>query len=374
MTALSCGERLVRCLIGEPVDRPPFGVGLGWYPWGETAQRWRRESGNPNLDHGRELAYEPDFAVTRWSDGKECLQPGIFPHFERVVIREDADTITVRDERGITKRDRRDGGSMPEFLDYPVKTPDDWQRLKAERLNPHTPGRITMDWDAFRARIKATGQAVQVGWFPYGVFGTPRDFMGAEEVLIAFCTEPAMIKDMMQHLTTLWLHLWEQVARDVQIDHIHIWEDMSGRQGSLISPAMVESFMMPCYDRIVDFARAHGIRIVSVDTDGDCRQLVPIMMKHGINMMFPFEVQAGNDVREFRRQYPALGMMGGLDKRALAGTHADIDAEVDKAAWVIANGGRYVPAFDHLIPPDVPWENMQYAARALRKLCLSAAS
>ena len=63
--------------------------------------------------------------------------------------------------------------------------------------------------------------------------------------------------------------------------------------GPLISPAMVEEFMMPCYDRIVAFARAHGVRLVSVDTDGDCSELVPLMMKHGINMFFPFEVQAG---------------------------------------------------------------------------------
>ena len=34
--ALPCGERVVRCLIGEPVDRVPFGVGIGWWPWGEA--------------------------------------------------------------------------------------------------------------------------------------------------------------------------------------------------------------------------------------------------------------------------------------------------------------------------------------------------
>ncbi len=366
---LTPGERLVRCLLGAPVDRAPFGIGLGWYPWGETAARWARESGIDGFDYRRELGLEPNFAVPSQQGGAFRLHAGIFPRFERRVLREDAETVTYRDESGITKRDRRDGGSMPAFLDYPVKTPDDWARLKTERLDPFTPGRITVDWDAFRAQVRASGQAVQVGWFPYGVFGTPRDFMGAEALLVAFCEEPAMVADMMQHLTTLWLHLWEQVAREVRIDHIHIWEDMSGRQGSLISPRMVASFMMPCYDRIVAFARAHGVRIVSVDTDGDCRQLVPIMMQHGINMMFPFEVQAGNDIREYRRRYPELGIVGGLDKRALAGTHADIDAEVEKAAWMLAHGGRYVPAFDHLIPPDVPWENMRYAAQAIRTLC-----
>jgi uroporphyrinogen decarboxylase len=131
---------------------------------------------------------------------------------------------------------------------------------------------------------------------------------------------------------------------------------------------MVEAFMMPCYDRIAEFARAHGVRIVSVDTDGDCSELVPVMMRHGINMFFPFEVQAGNDILEYQRKYPALGIMGGLDKRTLAANRKAIDVEVERAAAAIRRG-RYVPGFDHLIPPDASWENMQYAAERIRKVC-----
>jgi hypothetical protein len=31
--------------------------------------------------------------------------------------------------------------------------------------------------------------------------------------------------------------------------------------------------------------------------------------------------------------------------------------------------GRYIPGFDHLIPPDVPWENYRYAAVKIREIC-----
>jgi uroporphyrinogen decarboxylase len=257
---------------------------------------------------------------------------------------------------------------MPLFLEHPVKEVPDWEKIKKERLNPNSPGRVAEDWDAFRARIKETGESVQVGSFPWGIFGTPRDFMGAEELLMAFYTEPDMIRDMMDTMTTLWISNWEQVAREVQIDHIHIWEDMSGRQGSLLSPEMVEDFMMPCYDRIVDFARANGVRIISVDTDGDCSELVPIMMKHGINMFFPFETQASNDIIYFRDNYPDLGIMCGLDKRALAADKAAVDKEIEKCELMIKRG-RYIPGFDHLIPPDAKWENFRYAAEEIKALC-----
>jgi uroporphyrinogen decarboxylase len=266
-------------------------------------------------------------------------------------------------------RNRRDGSSMPEFLEHPVKTEDDWERLKAQRLRLGDRGRFDrQDWGALRKRLAKTGEAVQVGVFPYGVFGTPRDLLGAEELLVAFYDRPALVRDMMAQLTSLWISIFETVASEVQIDHIHIWEDMAGRHGSLISPEMVEAFMMPCYRRIARFGREAGVRIISVDTDGDCAQLVAPMMAGGMNMMFPFEAQAGNDILEYRRRHPSLGIMCGLDKRALAGTRRQIDREIDRCRRMIALG-RYVPGFDHLIPPDVPWDHFAYAMRELKRAC-----
>jgi hypothetical protein len=34
--------------------------------------------------------------------------------------------------------------------------------------------------------------------------------------------------------------------------------------------------------------------------------------------------------------------------------------------------GRYIPGFDHLVPPDAKWDNFQYAAGEIRKLCYQA--
>lgn len=352
-------QRLINALLGRPVDRAPFGIDFGWYPWGETHQRWLRETGKTNLDIARELGYDAGFI----QPGLHC---GAWPHFPSRVLSEDEDFIVSLDYRGITMKNRRDGGSIPDFLDHPVKTPADWERYKAERLDPRRPGRVAEDLGAFKER--ARDRAIQVGDYPWGVFGTARDLMGAEELLVAFYDMPEMIKDMMSHLTDVWLRVYEQVASVVQIDRVHIWEDMSGRNGSLISPAMVEEFMMPCYDRIAAFARQCGAQLVSVDTDGDCSQLLPVMLRHGVNMFLPFEVQAGNDIRQYRHQYPSLAILGGLDKRALAAGRPAIDREVERCREMLSLGG-YVPSWDHLIPPDVTWDNFKYAAGRIREVC-----
>jgi uroporphyrinogen decarboxylase len=338
---------------------------MGFAPWGETSERWRRESGfsGPAREFGawreQSLGLEPDSQPVP-------AEYGPFPHFEPRKLSEDAEFIVSTDWRGITMRNRRGGGSMPEWIDHPIKNPDDWQRYKDERLQPRLDERL-VGIDKWLAGIEGVDAPVQVGTFPWGVFGTARDLLGAEELLVGFYSEPEMVHDVMETNTTLWLALYERLATKVRIEHIHIWEDMSGRQGSLISPAMIEEFMMPQYDRIAAFAREHKVPVFSVDSDGLVDELVPVMMRHGVNAFMPFEVQAGSDIEVFRARYPKLGIFGGLDKRALAAGRTEMHRELDRAARMLAAGG-WVPGFDHLIPPDVPWENYRYFMGNLGRL------
>ena len=363
---LTPGERIVRCLTGQEIDRVPYGTFLGWSPWQETYDRWVKESGITDLNVAEYFEFDPTFNCI-------AVNLGFHPVFEDITLDEDDEYRTWIDYRGITIRNYKYNGSIPEYLKYPVETPADWEKIKKERLNKTDVERfLNVNWDDVEKYNKQHGTAIQAGYYPYGMFGTPRDLMGAEELLVAFYDEPEMVLDMINHLTDLWIHQYAIIAEHVKIDHIHIWEDMSGRQGSLISMDMVEKFMMPAYDKIHDFARGNDVPLITVDTDGECSELVEVMIKHGVNGFIPFEVQAGNDIREYRKKYPELGIMGGLDKRALAIGPSAIDKELSIAEEMMKLG-RYAPGFDHLIPPDVSWENFKYAAEKMKELTFDLA-
>ncbi|HHT92838.1 MAG TPA: hypothetical protein GXZ66_04965, partial [Clostridiaceae bacterium] len=236
--------------------------------------------------------------------------------------------------------------------------------FKKERLNPEDAARWPSNWPEIAEMLNNQDRPVQIGSYPCGIFGTLRDLMGVEGSLLAFYDEPELVKDIMDYLTDYWIYLFERVCKDVKVDILHIWEDMSGKQGSLISPAHIREFMLPNYRKFKDLCDKYDIPVFMVDTDGNCEELIPIFAEAGVNLMLPFEVAAGCDVVALREKYPYMAMMGGIDKREIAKGKEAIDRELERISPLLNKPG-YFPALDHLIPPEVSYEDYKYFVNRL---------
>ncbi len=161
--------------------------------------------------------------------------------------------------------------------------------------------------------------------------------------------------------------LLDQVISQVEIDHWHIWEDISFGKGSMISNDMVREFMLPYIRRIADFLKTKGISIFLLDTDGDCNELIPLFMEAGVTGMYPFEWHCGMDVVTVRRQYPTLQMLGGIPKSEIQLGKKRIDEILEPIDFVLKSGG-YIPFGDHLIPPEVDFQNFTYYRTKLNRI------
>ena len=357
-------ERIINLVKGEPVDRKPFFLYFGL--WGETVERWKKE--------GLALSDEP-YAVDRafgLDTGIWCapIDLGYFPAFKEEIVEDRGDTFVMRNHLGILQLVHKHSAVFPHHLENPVKCREDWIRLRDERLNPDTPGRIPDNIDEWVRNAEKNHAVIQIGSYPYGLFGTLRDMIGVENLLYWFYDEPELIAEMMDYLTTFWLSIYEKALEHMRIDIIHIWEDMSGKSGPLISPAMIREFMAPNYRRIRDFADKHGIPIMVVDTDGNVTQMIEPFMEAGVNMMIPFEVQAGCDVVEYAKKYPDLLIMGGFDKRILwdgCGPE-DIDRELERLKPLFAPGVKYCIAPDHLVSPETSLANFTYFVEKVKTM------
>ena len=379
-------ERFHATMAFQPCDRPPY-----WEQgfWGGAVARWYEEGmvrkhgvvGDPaygDTVRGPATPIGPDARVCHdVAEGAGLDKPSLkipvelylCPAFEEEVLEEEGETLVVRDEMGIVKRTPKARDSVPHFLSWPVSDLEAFEQIAAERLDPDTVGRFPADWEDQVRELNAYDGVVALGGYPCGFFGAPRYLMGEVALLMGFLERPDLVKRIVDHLADLWAAIYDRVLSEVKADCIHIWEDMSFRNGPLISPALFESFLVPAYQKVTDVARSHGVDIVLVDTDGDCRSLTPLFMEGGVTGLYPFEVQSDMDVRQIRGAFPKLQILGGVDKREIAGGPERIDAELGRRIPGMVSGGGYIPMADHQVPPDVSWENYCYYRRRVAEMC-----
>lgn len=350
-------ERFHALMHGEVADELcQFEAGY----WPEAIERWRGEGLPPDTTPW-------DYFGITWYEHTP-LQYGVYPHFETEVLREDEETVTVRQWDGSTARCRKDGHSMPQWLDFPVKTLADFRRLAEQRLDPTTPGRYPDNWDEQVARWRTRDHILVVGNVAASFFGWPRSLMGVENLLLAYYDQPDLIHAInRQHLEFIKL-LYDRALQEVEFDFAFIWEDMAFKNGPLIGPALFREFMLPYYREMTDYFRSYGIELCILDTDGNPTDLIPGYVEGGINGLLPFEVAAGMDVRAVREAFPELRLLGGVDKRALAAGPEAIDAELERRLRGMFDPPLYLPGVDHHVPPDVALGHFAYYLERSREL------
>lgn len=290
------------------------------------------------------------------------------PMFEPNVLREDEAQLDYIDLDGVRRILLKETATMPSGTDWPVKDRHSWEQLKAERLRlDNLRDRFPPNWHGLVREYRSRDYPLALGGYPHGMFGTLAHLMGYETLFTAYFETPDLVRDIVSTFTTLWIAVYEEVLKDVQADHVQIWEDISYGSGSMVSPAVIREFMLPCYKRFTDFLRSKGVTIILLDTDGDCFDLIPLFIEGGITGMYPFEAHCGMDIAKVRRAFPKLQMLGGIPKSEIALGKAKIDEILEPVRAVLRTGG-YIPFGDHFIPPEVSWPTFTYYRNELNRI------
>ena len=345
-------QRFLRHMHHEPVDHAPYWTTSGW---SQTMQRWHTEG----LPKGTSL--DDYFGADKVMGAGVYYGP--LPHFETQILSDDGEKQTMVNHEGIIQQvyvhdtDR----SMPHFIEFPVKNRDDYRRLLKPRLTGPAEDHLPPDWNQ-RVEIwkNRSDPLCLFGDRWAGFFGPLRNMMGLEALSYAFYDDPALIEEMMDDIADNVIAITSRILEDVEIDYWGYWEDMGMKTGPLLSPALFKKYMVPRYRRVNDVLRSKGVDFICVDSDGDCRALIPDWLDSGINGLWPLEIAASMEPEPIKREYGKdLILFGGIDKRALAAGRDAIDEEMKKVPPLVAQGG-YIPTVDHGCPPDISWENYCY--------------
>jgi len=318
-----------------------------------------------------------DYAKYFGCDRKETiyLDQGPIPRQMPRVQEETDRYIVVKDKAGtvqkVFKGSAKEGlrpYAMPMYVDWPVKTMKDWEKIKA-LYDPLNPCRYPKDWsDELIEHYETADHPIEI--FINGFYAFGRELMGTVPFCMAFYKDPELVHNMMYFHAEFLVELLKKVAETLKsnIDSVMWHEDMCHRHGPNISPRLFREFMLPGYRKVTDLFRKNGIDVIIVDTDGDFRPLIPSYIDAGVSGIYPCEVGPVNlNVVDIRKEYPRVLLLGNIDKRALVRGKEAIEKEIDSKVPYMKKAGGYIPAVDHHVSPDTPLENFLYYLEYLKK-------
>ena len=262
-----------------------------------------------------------------------------------------------RDGLGRTMKLPKTVATLALPLDYPVKTMDDWMKIKP--WYQFSEDRFRADWQTTARRQREEDKVVCVR-IPGG-FDEPRQLLGEEGLCISFYEQPELIHDILQTIGDTAYKVLESVCKEVQVDLLSVHEDMAGKSGPLAGPEQIKEFIAPYYRRIWDLLRDRGARVFDQDSDGDMNPVVDDFLGAGVNCMHPMEPAANMDIVKIREKYGTrLAFYGGIDKHVIRRSKQAIVEELEYKIPPMVMSGGCVLALDHRIPNGTPLENYRF--------------
>jgi uroporphyrinogen decarboxylase len=343
----------------EKPDRLPFYQFIGF--WGETINRWYGEG----LPIG--MTVDDYFGFDKIESASMDFGP-IPGSITKTISEDDRYKITLTELGGLrwVAKGRKDGASIPQYIEFGVKSKEDWEKIR-KRYDPNDLRRYPKTWgkdliDYYNTIDHPVG--IHLG----SCFGWIRELMGLENTLISFYKEPDFIHEMMDFWGDFAISLVAPAVEAVKFDFASIWEDMAYKNGPHISPKLFREFMLPNYKKVTDYVKSKGIDIIMVDTDGNHEAITSLFLEGGVNCLYPMEVAAGMDAIASRKKYgKELRMFGNIDKRALIKNKESIKKELDSKMPFFVKDLGFVPSVDHCVPVDVSFENFSYYIELLKK-------
>ena len=363
-------ERFLGVMEYQPVDRVPnWELGV----WPQTIDRWEEEGLDPCAFHWDWFTGEDALGM----DAREFIRfrDGPIPAFDEEVLEEDERYVIFRDSLGRIRKALKEGTvrggrmSMDTYIGFPVSSMQDWQGYKQRLLMRRA--RWDPQWQALRVaswRARTCPLIFGQNCATLGFYWFARDMMGTEPLSYAFYDQPALVHDIMEFHADYLIEAARPILAETTVEYINLSEDLSMKNGPLISPKLYRTFIYSRLRRVVDFFKSHGVRYVSIDTDGNPEAVVPMFMDAGVDVLWPLERASGQDPVRLRQKFGrSLRLWGGVDKRVLAEGPEAIDAHLRTMIPLIEEGG-YIPAVDHTVPPDVSWPNFQYYMLSKQRL------
>ncbi len=366
METLTSRERFTMALDHKEPDRVPLDLGslTSTIRTVDAYDRLKNHMGlalNKKIRHFADGHIIPDEEILQALHVDTLyLRMNVPQSWERVRL----DAQTVVDEWGVPWY--KPPGSFYTFpATHPMKTAALEEIEKFPWPDPDEPSRFTGLGEKARQLFDKTNYAlVADGITGVGVFDMSWHLRGMENIFLDMLIHPDFTQALFQRLTDFYVSAYRNYLQAVGdfIQMVIYYEDLSGQDGPLISPALYRKFVQPCHRRIFNEIKKHTAAKLCVHTCGSVYAFLDDYVELGVDVLNPVQISARDmDPHRLKEKYGSvLSFHGGIDTQRFLprATPAEVKEEVRRMIGILGRGGGYLFTSCHSIQPDVSPENI----------------
>lgn len=175
---------------------------------------------------------------------------------------------------------------------------------------------------------------------------------GMETMMIAFHTEPNAAREVLHRIMDFHLGIARHYA-ELGVEIVSLSDDLGTQQGLLLSPSIIDEFLVPEYRRLFDFYKRRGV-LVNFHSCGHVEPLIGRFLELGVDILNPIQASA-NDLEALRAATQGrIALQGGVSSAlVVSGPTGAIRDEVQRRIRQLGRHGGYFCRPDQGMPwPD----------------------
>jgi uroporphyrinogen decarboxylase len=185
---------------------------------------------------------------------------------------------------------------------------------------------------------------------------------GMEQAMVDMAGDPELADEMLGRCGGFAVELAEAACARFPLDCLWTGDDVASQRSLMMSPETWRRMIKPHLARAFDVGKSHGLA-VAYHCCGALRPIIPDLVEMGLDILNPIQCKCpGMNASDLKHDFGAtLTFMGGVDTQDLL-PRATVD-EVRRATRELIDnmthdGGGYILAASHTVPPETPLENI----------------
>lgn len=196
---------------------------------------------------------------------------------------------------------------------------------------------------------------------------------GMEESIYDIVLDRELFTHMINQAADFNLHLAKRSVKEFELDWLWSGDDVAGKENLIMSPEDWRQIIKPRLQEIFDVGKNAGLWMAH-HCCGALRSIIPDLIEMGLDILNPIQCDCvGMNPAELKKDFGSeLAFVGGVDTIELLpnGSAEMVFRETKKLIETMtADGGGYILAASHTIPPETPLDNIfaLYAAAGITK-------